>query len=108
MIHPRIPIPILALAGLMILLGHDLLMATDPHGSVMSGAHEHHNPEGDCHLTEGTRPVLPDSSNPVADRSTPCTQSAEADVRELRRIGWATRPGQPVDSLRAQLQVFLN
>jgi hypothetical protein len=106
----RIPSPDVVLAVLMVLVGHDVLMAADPHGSVPSPeAHAiaHETSEATCHLPEVVRPDPPDRPEPAV----PC-MIGDAMLTQLRvdagRVSWADPPGAPPDVRRALLQVFLN
>ena len=102
----RLPIPALALAGLLILLGHDLLMVGNPHAQETSHAVAHEEPETECRGQEGARPVSYNSSDP---------QVARPAVHELAReraphdplCVWNAEPGYPPGTFRAFLQVFL-
>lgn len=104
--------PMLALVVLLVLFGHDTLMATGPHGQDVSH-HASHQADGaasgsECHAPEGVRTAAPDG--PVADTSTSAVSTGMAHMcfPEIRAIAWGTEPGAPPDVRRAFLQVYLN
>ena len=115
----------IALGLLAIVLGHDALMAADPHAPAPPGAHApsgevaaslgrdpagaHGRVDSDpCGLLVGLRPTAPldlDVDLPAA--SVPgAILAGELAVRGVRG-GWQ-EPGHPPDVRRALLQVFLN
>jgi hypothetical protein len=109
----RIPFPEIVLAVLMLLVGHDVLMAADPHG--VAASHEAHSAgykisgdnEATCHLPEGTRPDPPDRPEPAVVPISAIGVSTQHRV-DTGRASWADPPGSPPDVRRALLQVFLN
>lgn len=103
----RLPIPALALAGLLILLGHDVLMAGNPHAQETSHVVVHEEPETECHGQEGARPVSHNPSDPHAARPA-VHELARESAPHAPLCVWDAEPGYPPGMLRAFLQVFLN
>lgn len=107
----RRSLPALALVGLLILLGHDLLMAADPHAPTQ--AHEYHAvghaPVNiDCGVQEGVPPASPGMVDlPIPD-SVALMAPVEMPGQVLAQVAWDTPPRDPPDVIRALLQVFLN
>jgi hypothetical protein len=104
--------PVLALVVLVILFGHDALMAADPHGR--DSAHHADRETGavvleaHCHEPEGTRTVSPDW--PLADAFSAMvpTDAVLPPHRELDPVTRGPAPGYPPGVRRAFLQVYLN
>ena len=103
----RLPIPALALAGLLILLGHDVLMAGNPHAQETSHVVPHEEPETECHGPEGARPVSHNRSDPHVARPAVHELSRDSAPHEPLCV-WDVEPGHPPGKIRALLQVFLN
>jgi hypothetical protein len=107
----RAYLPALALLGLLVIFGHDALMAADPHGRSSASAEHapvHTSTEVDCHLQEGVRTEpsgVPDSH---ATRCVLHLLPIESYASHLEQVSWTDPPVQPPDILRALLQVFLN
>jgi hypothetical protein len=109
----RIPFPEIVLPVLMLLVGHDVLMAADPHGVAVS--HEAHpaayetsaDDEVTCHLPEGMRPDPRDGPEPAMASTIVVGFLTQSRV-DAGRVSWADPPGSPPDVRRALLQVFLN
>ena len=107
----RISIPALALAGLMILLGHDALMAANPHGQTAAHsqtADEHPSPGSVCHFQEGDRTIPSGAPDPQTAHPAIHVLPAAVLAPQLAHVSWMAPPGHPPDVLRALLQVFLN
>jgi hypothetical protein len=107
----RNSIPALALAGLLILLGHDALMAADPHGQP--GAHageagEHPSPQSVCHFQEGDRTTPSGAPDPQPAHPAIHGRPVAVLAPQLAHVSWMAPPGHPPDVIRALLQVFLN
>jgi hypothetical protein len=103
----RLPTPALVLAGLLILLGHDVLMAGNPHAQETSHTVVHEEPETDCHGQGGARPVSHNPSDPHVARSAVHELSRDSAPPEPLCV-WDVEPGHPPGTIRAFLQVFLN
>lgn len=104
-------LPALALAGLIILLGHDALMAANPHGQAaahVEEAGEHTSPESVCHLQEGARTTPPDVPDPQPAQPAIQVSPVALQAPQLAHVSWMAPPGHPPDVLRALLQVYLN
>lgn len=104
-------LPALALAGLIILLGHDAIMAANPHERPVAHVEEvgeHTSPESVCHLQEGARTTPPDVPDPQPANSAIHVLPVAALAPQLAHVSWMEPPGHPPDVLRALLQVFLN
>lgn len=107
----RMSIPGLALVGLLILLGHDALMAADPHGQPAAHAEkaaEHPMSVSVCHLQEGDRTAPSGAPDPQTAHPAIHVLPAAVLAPQLAHVSWLEPPGHPPDVLRALLQVFLN
>lgn len=103
--------PVLALVGLLILFGHDAVMAANPHGQPSVHAEhtvEHDPVENRCHIQEGVRPAHFDLSDVPFLNLSPHLLPAEFLSVAARWSVCDTSPGFPPDVLRALLQVYLN
>jgi hypothetical protein len=102
----------LALVVLVILFGHDALMAADPHGRGDSHHAGHSGSEvvleTQCHTPEGTRTVSPDW--PLVDTFSAMVPTDAVLVlpREIVPVISGPAPGYPPGVRRAFLQVYLN
>jgi hypothetical protein len=107
----RCSLPALAIAALLVLFGHELLMAADLHApSPVHGEHAVGQApvDTDCGVPEGARPSsrddpafpMPLASLPVSSETQPVCHSSLA--------AWSIEPSHPPDVLRALLQVYLN
>ena len=103
----RLPIPALALAGLLILLGHDVLMTANPHVQETPHAVAHEQPDTECHGQEGARTVFHNPSDPHAARPA-VHELARENAPHAPLCVWGAELGYPPGTLRAFLQVFLN
>lgn len=107
----RVSLPALALIGLLVLLGHDSLMAANPHAQAAPHA-EHaagHQPvQAECGVQGGTRPSsleMPGLDGPIGAPPVPSRHTAASLVGPA---AWSIAPTYPPDVRRALLQVFLN
>lgn len=119
MSHARRVIPLLALLTILLVVGHDLLMAANAHqGSGPAIAHasapdEHHahyaDPMletcGDLDAVRNAAPVFAGLDGPIA--SLPPLPFTSPDAPGFL-AGWSLAPVDPPDIRRAFLQVFLN
>lgn len=106
----RISLPVAALVTLVLLLGHDALMATDPHGQV--SPHEQHqvveHEAASCLAIDGARVDRPDVPA-LADTAMDVPGTLVwTSARTTGAVRWWAAPGYPPDVRRAMLQVFLN
>lgn len=96
------------LAGLLVLFGHDLVMATEPH--ALASSHADHaetleRTETDCGSLEGS----PMSSSTVPDlHAEVALLFVPARALDSPRAAWRIEPSHPPDVRRALLQVYLN
>jgi hypothetical protein len=107
----RKSLPALVLAGLLLLLAHDVLMAANPHGQATThGEHaaEHTPIESPCHFQDGARTVSPGEPAPRLENIATHVLPVEAFVPRLAYVSWHETPGKPPGVRRALLQVFLN
>jgi hypothetical protein len=106
----RCSLPALAIAALLVLFGHELLMAADLHApSAVHGEHAVGQAavDTDCGVQEGARP----SSRDDPGFPTPLLLSVPLEtlpVCHASLAAWSIEPSHPPDVLRALLQVYLN
>lgn len=98
----------ITLGLLLTLFGHDVLMASGPHPSVLS-AQNHHAPAPDreCGPTRGAHPQLPSQINLDCQAASLSTSSILHPVTGFLPH-WSIDPGHPPAIKRAFLQVYLN
>lgn len=99
------------IVSLLVLIGHDALMAANPHGQPSSHVEEigeHLPTKSECHLQQGDRAIPSDlSDHPAASPTINVLPEAVLAI-QLAHVSWMEPPGQPSGVLRAFLQVFLN
>lgn len=109
----------IALAMLLTVLGHDALMAADPHASSNAGFHSH--PDHDAHDHDASAPVDTIQCGPATGIHPTLSRTLDVDnaavapslpsrIEELGgfRPHWSIAPDHPPDTRRALLQVYLN
>jgi hypothetical protein len=99
-------LPALALATLLVVLGHDAVMAANPHGQEPATA-GHTMVDNPCHRMEGVRPGAIDAADLINGPAV-LPQLVPFSCHELARVAWGIPPHHPPDVIRALLQVFLN
>lgn len=107
----RVSLPAFALVGLLILLGHDTLMAANPHAPASPHADQtvgYEPAETDCGVTEGARPSAPDTSDLQAPAAPQPARWKDHHLVFIGAAAWHIDPTHPPDVLRAFLQVYLN
>ena len=104
----HLSLPVLAILGAMLILGHDVLMAADPHGQATTHDTEHHPPEVECHVPEGALPASVDAPDHLAAITGAPADLSAFDADRGKRLRCTPEPSHPPDTLRALLQVFLN
>lgn len=102
----------IALGFLLTILGHDALMAADPHPFANAGHAGHHEapvPPNDieCGPTTGMHPK-PSTTLDVDDSATSDSLPPASDERTGFLPHWSVAPDHPPDIKRALLQVYLN
>jgi hypothetical protein len=103
-------LPAFALAMMLVVLGHDALMAANPHAqSPASADHAGHEPlDAACQQQEGVRP----GSLDVGAHDIPGHAVLPPQLVLMRHVhadvAWDAPPRHPPDVSRALLQVFLN
>lgn len=104
----HLSLPVLAMLGTMLILGHDVLMAADPHGQATTHETEHHPPAVACHLPEGALPASVDAPNHLTAITGTSADLSVFDANSGQQLRCTPEPSHPPDTLRAMLQVFLN
>lgn len=106
----RIWLPVATLVTLVLLLGHDAMMATDPHGQASAREHHHvmEQEASSCLAIEGARVDRPDLPAPDGAAADFPIVLASVPGQPPSDIAWREAPGHPPDVRRALLQVFLN
>ncbi len=103
--HARSRIIVITLSLLLALLGHDALMATEPH--TAAAAHPEAATEPDCGLTEGAQPQsacdFDLDEEAIGDWTSPLTQPLVGFLPH-----WSIDPDHPPAIKRALLQIYLN
>jgi len=106
----RTSLPAIALAIVLVLLGHDALMAANPHAESSShGAPATGEPlPAPCMLLDVAPAASPGLSTAQASHAA-CMACSIAPQHEIRvERAWELAPDHPPDVRRAFLQVFLN
>jgi hypothetical protein len=104
----RTSFPLLALVTLVMLVGHYVFMTAGPHDPDASRAAEDDSSAIHCHIPDGARLAAPVSIDvETAGLTSPSWTEADAS-RVIALVAWDAAPGQPPDTRRALLQVFLN
>lgn len=88
----RIPLPALGVAGLLIMVGHDVLMTVNPHEQESAHVLEPGTHEVDCHTQKGIRLVAHDPSDPKPTRLACHKLLAAVAPQELPGVSWAEEP----------------
>jgi len=105
----RLHIAAIALGLILTVLGHDALMAADPHPSTDAGHHESPVPasETKCGSITGMHPK---TSNPLDVDDSALSHSLPRAIEQLTGFlpHWSVEPDHPPDTRRALLQVYLN
>ena len=101
---------LLALVLLSFLLGHDALMAADPHQQEPpTHTHAAEIPVvTSCPVPSGIQPTVQELPLPTLVTIAVVMPPLLIPVIECERISWAMPPDTPPDVRRAYLQVFLN
>lgn len=103
-------LPVLALVIFGFLLGHDALMAADPH-RPSSPDHTHAADivsVSACPMPDGVRPIAPDVPLPDVMNAAFVIEPLLLPRLDTSPTGWGIWPDHPPDVRRALLQVFLN
>lgn len=107
-----ISLPVLALVVLLVLIGHDAVMAAGPHDPEAS----HHVSHGmgdvvpivTCDVPDGIRAAQPDFPTPDTSSVILIAALMRPLRQEIGHIASGVVPGHPSDVRRAFLQVYLN
>lgn len=108
-----ISFPVLPLVVLLALLGHDAVMAANPHGGAEMSHHAARG-AGDmasdmtCHVPEGIRATPPGVPAPDTSSSVLIAVVLMPLRQEVRQIATGMEPDHPPNVRRAFLQVYLN
>lgn len=104
----RVPLPVLALFGVMLILGHEVLMAADPHDQATPHETQQHPLEVECHVPEGALPASVDVPDHLAAITGAPADLSAFDADRGKQLRCTPELSHPPDTLRALLQVFLN
>lgn len=106
----RASLPVFALVMALVVLGHDAVMAANPHAQPATSVEHagHEALDSTCHQQEGVRPGSFDAGQLLLPGASILAPSLAVSQQEDALIAWDAPPRHPPRVARALLQVFQN